>query len=305
MDSLSQAYESNFDQSSLKLVKVLCSSRFPVILVEDSVFSQIFVLKLFPLYEGNTITRAFLHETSVLNLAPHPNLIRIHCAFPKFSLAGETPQDSSISAVLMEYADNGDLCRLLKTAPCNLSEEAVRTLFHQLVDGLEFLHSQGLAHLDIKPDNLMLGEDFTLKIGDFDQITMIEHAYTPSKGTPGYRAPEVRNQQCFNLPAADIFSAGVVLFAMKSRVPPFAEGKLSKCLDLYQELYRENSRFWEIHCKAQNDAQFFSESFKDLFIQMLHPYPEKRPTIMEIRNSEWFNGPILDQKSLKEELTRL
>jgi serine/threonine protein kinase len=299
--NLSQMSSITLESARLNLAKVLSKSRFPVLLVEDKDFPQSYALKLFPMSKGSLPT-SFLNEILVLNLE-HDNLIELQSAFPQFSLESNSSQPSSISAILMEYALHGDLCNLLRTASKDLSEEAVRTLFHQLLDGLEYLHSQGLAHLDLKPDNLLLGEDFTLKIGDFDQVTPIQDSCTTSKGTPGYRAPEVKRQTCKNLCAADIFSAGVVLFIMKSRVPPYAEGKL---FALYNELIKEkNSRFWEIHCQAKKDKQFFSESFKDLFTQMLQPVPENRPSISEIKKSEWYNGPTLDQKSLKEELSRL
>lgn len=302
MVSLSQTHTSTpSDKSNLQIIKVLSSSRFPVILVEDNASSHILVLKLFPLSQGN-LAKAFLHEASVLNLV-HPNLIRMHHAFPRYSLQAN---NSLLSAVTMEHASNGDLCRLLKTAPHHLSEEAVRTLFSKLIDGLEYLHDKGLAHLDLKPENLFLEEDFNLKIGDFDQATAIRNGCTQSKGTPNYRAPEVQEENCSNLAAADVFSAGVVLFTMKSRVPPYMERRHVNGPNLYEELIKQdNSRFWEIHCKAQKNEEFFSESFKDLFAKMLDPVPENRLSIAEIKKSKWYNGSILGREGLKEELSRL
>jgi len=291
------------DEASFKLVKVLSSSRFPIILVEKGSYPQLFVLKLFPLCEGN-LTRAFLQEASVMELI-HPNVIKLHQALPRFSFADNDSDESSCSAILMEHAANGDLCRLLKTASNHLTEAGVRTLFHQLLSGLEHLHTQGFAHLDIKPDNIFFDNTFTLKIGDFDQATMMQDGYTHSRGTAGYRAPEVKGQKCCNLSAADIFSAGVVLFVMKSRVPPYIEGKLSN-VDLYEELTKEdNCNFWNIHCKAQKNDMFFDNSFKDLFVKMIDPIPENRPSIWDIKQSFWYNGPILSQEDLRKELIYL
>jgi len=300
MLDLFQSYD-NCNKFDLKITKVLSSNRFPIILVEDPTNSEFFVLKLFPLLEGR-LAQSFLQETSALGL-DHPNIIKLHQGFPKYPWGSE---GNYISAVLMEYAYQGDLLKLLKGAASGLSEEAVRTLFHQLLNGIEYLHNQGLAHLDLKPDNLFLNEDFILKIGDFDQATPIQHNFTLSQGTPGYRSPEIKQQSCLNLPAADIFSAGVVLFVMKSRVPPFVEGKLFKNISLYEELSKgDKANFWEIHTKIQNNEAFYSEAFRDLIEQMLHEDPECRPSIEQIKKSEWFQGEILELQDLRAELLSL
>lgn len=80
--------------------------------------------------------------------------------------------------------------------------------------------------MDLKPDNILLDENFQPKIADFDQSINIEDGPPTSKGTNGYRAPEVVNQGYIDPILADIFSLGVILFVLKSKVPPYAEGKL-------------------------------------------------------------------------------
>jgi len=70
-----------------------------------------------------------------------------------------------------------------------------RTFFHQLIDGIEYLHSQNLAHMDLKLENLVLGDDFKLKIIDFDlaiSLTDEKNDQYGGAGTKNYRAPEVR-----------------------------------------------------------------------------------------------------------------
>lgn len=291
------------DPENLVLVRVLNRSRYPVLLMQQPTGSMVCVTKLFPITSGN-ISRAYLSEANLLNFS-HSNIIQIYACYPQLRLEC-LPQANSVSGVLMEYAPNGDICELLSSAERHLSEAAIRTLFLQLLDALEYLHLQGFAHMDIKPDNLLLSKDFTLKLADFDQLSSLQDTSKRAKGTPGYRAPEVKDQTYQNLVAADIFSAGVVLFVLKSRVPPFAEGKLSKGVDLYQELIKENNeKFWKAHSKVQQDYTLFSESFKELIKKMLALRPEERPSISEIRKSEWCCGPKLDQHDLAEELSRL
>jgi len=291
------------DPENLALVRVLDRSRYPVLLMQPQIGTMVCVVKLFPIVSGS-ISRAYQSEASLVNLS-HPNIIQVYASYPHLRLAC-LPQANSVSGILMEYAPNGDLCDFLSSTSGQLSEPAIRTLFLQLLDAIEYLHTQGYAHMDIKPDNLLLGQDFSLKLADFDQLSSLQDTSKRAKGTPGYRAPEVRDQTYNNLAAADIFSAGVVLFVLKSRVPPFAEGKLSKGVDLYQELIKENNeKFWKAHSKLQQNSNHFSESFKDLIKRMLALRPEERPSISEIRKSEWCCGPKLDQQDLADELSRL
>ena len=82
----------------------------------------------------------------------------------------------------MEYAPYGDLYNLLASADLS-DEHLIHTYFSQLITGLEYLHSHHIAHLDIKPENLLIGHDYRLKIADFDQATTTISFTTSSAGT--------------------------------------------------------------------------------------------------------------------------
>jgi len=60
----------------------------------------------------------------------------------------------------MEMAPYGDLTSLMLSSKIISDEKLVRSMFHQLISGIEYLHSQNIAHLDIKLDNLMIGDEF-------------------------------------------------------------------------------------------------------------------------------------------------
>jgi len=74
----------------------------------------------------------------------------------------------------MEYAPFGNFSTLIKKYGLGYNETLVRTYFHQLIEGLSELHRNGIAHLDIKPANLLLGSDYQLKVCDFNISTKIE-----------------------------------------------------------------------------------------------------------------------------------
>jgi len=187
-------------------------------------------------------------------------------------------------------------------------EVHMRTYFHQLISGLEYLHSQGIAHLDLKLDNLLLGKDFLLKITDFDQAQIQGEANQVSAGTNSYRAPEVRDQTCSNFFAADVYSIGVILYAFKTRQFPFVEPDNDINAEMmYYDLFTEkNEEFWKVKSgKINKQADFFTEDFRVLLGGILERDPAKRWTIQDIKNSGWYNKPILSIEGLKFHMDRV
>lgn len=104
-------------------------------------------------------------------------------------------------------------------------ESVARFYFKQLIDGLDYLHSSGIAHRDLKPDNLLLTKDFVLKIADFGYskaLSETRRGLTKSRvGTDAYMAPEVLYGHAYFPICADLFSCGVILFILYTGHPPF------------------------------------------------------------------------------------
>lgn len=123
----------------------------------------------------------------------------------------------------MEFCRNGDLFDLVKKTG-KLSEGLAKNLFHQLLDGIEFLHNNvGVAHLDLKLENILVSDAFELKLCDFGFYEELKSKVCKNRGTHGYRAPETyfQNNDGFDGAKADMFSLGVILFIMIFGVPPF------------------------------------------------------------------------------------
>jgi len=138
----------------------------------------------------------------------------------------QTGEENFSSLLLMEYAPFGCLHDFLQSDVCTMDETLTRTMFNQILNGLEYLHNTAkVAHLDLKPDNLLIGEDFKLKICDFDlSYKLGSDKKTLSKGTKEYRAPELREQKfaskdgspnkAFEHKKCDVFAAGIILFVI-------------------------------------------------------------------------------------------
>jgi serine/threonine protein kinase len=76
-------------------------------------------------------------------------------------------------AIVMEYAGGGELFEYVANTG-RFTEPVARTYFHQMVEALEYIHNQGIAHRDMKPENLLFSEDFILKVADFGFSTMLQ-----------------------------------------------------------------------------------------------------------------------------------
>ncbi|XP_068632626.1 serine/threonine-protein kinase Chk1 isoform X2 [Battus philenor] len=122
--------------------------------------------------------------------------------------------------LFLEYAQGGELFDRIEP-DAGMSAAAARRYWRQLLAGLRYLHARGVAHRDIKPENLLLDTHDRLKISDFGMATLFrqgarERLLSRVCGTLPYAAPEVLSaaSRPYRAPPADVWSAGVVLFAM-------------------------------------------------------------------------------------------
>jgi serine/threonine-protein kinase Chk1 len=285
----------------IKLVRKINKAKFSVYLASCNRDSKNYALKVFPSDEDQAL-KYFKNEARIGALS-HPHIIKaVHIEEDKELTFKETQRKASF--ILMELAPYGDFFDLLKNYKECLNEKLVRTYFRQLIEGLEYLHSKGITHLDIKPDNLLIGEDFNLKIADFDLSCFSKHSSILTKGTKYYRAPELWQCKCRNRAAADIYSAGVFLFVLKSEgVVPHSETTPFKGIDLFSLLNDNNPEFWKNHCELQRKSvSFFSPDFKELFNGMMKVNVEERFTLDEIKSSAWYQGPFYSSEELKNHL---
>ena len=151
--------------------------------------------------------------------------------------------------------------RVLDTDECLTEAEACRAM-RQILDGLRDLHSQNIAHLDLKPQNVLLTcdviTDADIKLCDFGISRLIQKGVEVREilGTPDYVAPEILNYEPISL-ATDIWSIGVLAYVLLTGYSPFGS-------DTKQETYLNISQ-----CNLSFPSELFTNvsSFAQDFIQ--------------------------------------
>ena len=299
IEGSSKAFTSSYN-TDFTIIRSMPHSKFPLYLAKTPLTSKLCVVKVFPFEEGH-VSSHYIRETSIADLS-HTNIIGIlrqRGLMKTCTFGGAT----CVSYIIMEYAPYGDFYDFITASKLPIDDRLARTYFRQLIDGLEYLHSKGIYHLDLKPENLLLGENFQLKIADFDLCHSSNDDKILTHGTRFYRAPELANQNCSNPSSADIFSAGIFLFNLKTGgfLPQF-EDTFSGEINLFDAMQMQPELFWEWHAKTQemDTSECFDKNFRDLFLWTTKLNPEERPTIQQIKETEWYNGPIYEQEELKE-----
>jgi len=119
------------------------------------------------------------------------------------------------------------------------------------------MHSKGIAHMDVKAENMVLGEDFNLKLIDFDFAMKTTDVDCLGKGTPSYRAPELMHGESPIPTACDVYSAAICLFVLKMGIIPYLEDKKIEGEDLLALLIEGNvAKFWEVHSQISSNEKY-------------------------------------------------
>ncbi|CAI2366735.1 unnamed protein product [Moneuplotes crassus] len=241
-------------------------------------------------------------EVRSLEHLSHPNIISLVDSCEDATFMNSNCQEMNVMYIALELAAAGDLCNIILLSG-RFPEDLARYYFHQLLEGVDYLHSRGISHRDLKPENLMLDADMNLKLADFG-FSSTQALNETLKGTGGYMAPEIYTGLEYSGHCVDLFAAGVILFIMVAGTPPFKE---SKSTDPHYKTFPGNRKdlFWRFHTKRREGGlEFFSDDFRDLISSLLSVDPHVRPSMAEIRAHPWYNGPVPTQEEVQEEMEK-
>ncbi len=205
-------------------------------------------------------------EIKILKMCMHPHIIRLYEVI-------ETPQDIY---VFIEYSSGGELFDYIVERG-RLAENEARRFFQQIVSGVEYCHRNMIAHRDLKPENLLLDENSNVKIADFGLSNCMRDGWflKTSCGSPNYAAPEVISGRLYAGPEVDIWSCGVILYALLCGTLPFDDESIPY---LFKKI---KGGIYTLH-------SYLSDQSKDLISKMLITDPLNRISIDNIRRHPWF-----------------
>uniref|UniRef100_A0A7N8Y831 5'-AMP-activated protein kinase catalytic subunit alpha-1 n=1 Tax=Mastacembelus armatus TaxID=205130 RepID=A0A7N8Y831_9TELE len=209
-------------------------------------------------------------EIQNLKLFRHPHIIKLYQVI-------STPTDIFM---VMEYVSGGELfdyiCKNGK-----LDEKESRRLFQQIISAVDYCHRHMVVHRDLKPENVLLDAHMNAKIADFGLSNMMSDGefLRTSCGSPNYAAPEVISGRLYAGPEVDIWSSGVILYALLCGTLPFDDDHVP-------------TLFKKICDGIFFTPQHLNPSVISLLKHMLQVDPMKRATIKEIREDEWFKQDL-------------
>ncbi|WVN90406.1 uncharacterized protein L203_105642 [Cryptococcus depauperatus CBS 7841] len=214
-------------------------------------------------------------EINVLKTLKHPNIVRMFDVLDTHKYIG----------IVLEFAGGGELFEYI-LANEYLKDKEGQRLFSQLIYGVDYLHKKGVIHRDLKLENLLLDKNRNLIITDFgfaNQFDLVKgDLMSTSCGSPCYAAPElVVLDTPYSGSAVDIWSCGVILFAMLAGYLPYDDDPDNPDAGNVVELYRY------IMNTELNYPDHVSSLGKNLLQHMLILHPEHRIKIPQIVQHPW------------------
>lgn len=200
-------------------------------------------------------------EIVIMKLISHANVLGLY----------EVWENKSELYLVLEYVDGGELFDYLVSRG-RLSEREAVHYFKQIIQGVSYCHAFNICHRDLKPENLLLDKkNSTIKIADFGMaaLEVSNKLLRTSCGSPHYASPEIVMGKPYHGGPSDVWSCGIILFALLTGHLPFNDDSIKKLL-----LKVQSGRY--------QMPQNLSKEARDLISKVLVVNPAKRLTTEEI-----------------------
>ncbi|GMF60160.1 unnamed protein product [Phytophthora fragariaefolia] len=213
-------------------------------------------------------------QRMLTNYSSHPNIVALHDSF----------RQKEKAYLVMENCVGGDLFDFISQNG-GMDEHEAKVLFRHVASAIKHCHEHGIVHLDIKPENVFFKVSAmqleTVKLGDFGSALLLDKSAVKKaiSCTVGYAAPEVLQNGKISY-AADVFSAGAVLYTILCGYSPFSAPSEDEMLErtLSGEIFFDELEWWRISKEAKN-----------LVKQMMHPDADQRPSMEDVLENPWFS----------------
>uniref|UniRef100_A0AAR2L2J5 Protein kinase domain-containing protein n=1 Tax=Pygocentrus nattereri TaxID=42514 RepID=A0AAR2L2J5_PYGNA len=207
-------------------------------------------------------------EIAILKLIEHPHVLKLHDVY----------ENNKYLYLVLEHVSGGELFDYL-VKKGRLTPKEARKFFRQIISALDFCHSHSICHRDLKPENLLLDEKNNIRIADFGMASLQvgDSLLETSCGSPHYACPEVIRGEKYDGRRADVWSCGVILFALLVGALPFDHDNLRQLLEKVKSGVFHMPHFIPPDCQA-------------LLRGMIEVNPEKRITLEAIQKHPWYQG---------------
>jgi serine/threonine protein kinase len=237
---------------------------------------QLYAVKLYSkdkLMRSSQVLQQLRNEVEALRLIKHPKVLTMYSVF-------DLPDDVGI---VLEYFPCGPLSRRLRTRKV-FSEVDACKLVGSLFEAVDFIHSQGVVHRDLKLENILMvseDDDTDFRIADFGLAGFgYGQIHSQRGGSPGYIAPEIIEGEKYDH-RVDFFSLGVVMYTLLAGKMPFTGSTMQSILEVNRV------------CKvifASKELMSVSILAISILKALINPIPQSRPSASKFMSSVWFKS---------------
>ncbi|XP_053953887.1 serine/threonine-protein kinase BRSK2 [Anastrepha ludens] len=204
-------------------------------------------------------------EIAIMKLIDHPHVLGLSDVY----------ENKKYLYLILEHVSGGELFDYL-VKKGRLTPKEARKFFRQIISALDFCHSHSICHRDLKPENLLLDEKNNIKIADFGMASLqpAGSMLETSCGSPHYACPEVIRGEKYDGRKADVWSCGVILYALLVGALPFDDDNLRQLLEKVKRGVFHIPHFVPPDCQS-------------LLRGMIEVNPDRRLTLSEINRHPW------------------
>ena len=226
-------------------------------------------------HHAGKMEKYFQSEIEIMKSLEHPNILALY----------DVVYQTKYIYLILEYCEQGDLSKLMR-ARGRFSEQQCQSYLTQLAEGLKYLYQHNIFHRDLKPQNLLLTKEGTLKLTDFG-FARIMHPDALAEtmcGSPLYMAPEILHYKKYTI-KSDLWSVGIILYQMLLGTTPYRAGNIPELVDQMDKTV------------VTIPEQFpVSKDGKNLMLSLLQKEPADRIEWRNFFYHPWFlRHPKLDQ----------